>query len=240
MVIEPMLAELAARFDPDTVDIKTPSGWATPQCSSSSRRGGRRPGATPNCWSARRLRSCERRWRSRSSSPRPPRRPRSWPVTATCRHSQRPCRGTPSAPATTPTRRRSLPVRHAQRLLTRLLGRPPQQPETKSGTRPTNSGCRSLAAGAASTRNFTQDDARWPRAEMVTVFCIARERARTRSRAQRPAASAHTAPQPVLVPRAAMPKANIRRGARLPSDRETGTPIGDIRRPTRWFDSALP
>ena len=37
MVIEPMLAELAARFDPDTVNIKTRSGSATPGCSSSSR-----------------------------------------------------------------------------------------------------------------------------------------------------------------------------------------------------------
>jgi hypothetical protein len=61
----------------------------------------------------------------------------------------------------------------------------------KSGTRPTNSVRRYLAAAAASTRNFAQDDARRLRAEMVTVFCIALERARTqastcrRSRAQR-------------------------------------------------------
>jgi hypothetical protein len=70
----------------------------------------------------------------------------------------------------------------------------------KSGTRPTNSGCRYVAAAAASTRNFAQDDARRPRAEIVTMFCIALERARTRasrcrrSRVQRAAASAHTGP----------------------------------------------
>jgi hypothetical protein len=47
----------------------------------------------------------------------------------------------------------------------------------KSGTRPTNSGCRYLAAAAASRRNFANDDARRPHAEMVTVFRIALERA---------------------------------------------------------------
>jgi hypothetical protein len=81
---------------------------------------------------------------------------------------------------------------------------------------------------------------------MVTVFCTALERARTRasrcrrSRAQQAGGFRIRDQRPDLVPRAAMPKANNPRGARLPSDCETGTPTGDIRRPTRWFCPALP
>jgi hypothetical protein len=59
--------------------------------------------------------------------------------------------------ATRPAASRSVPPRTPR---PRPARRPDRASPVKSGTRPTNSVRRSLAAAAASTRNFTQDDSR--------------------------------------------------------------------------------
>ena len=215
MVIEPMLAELAARFDPDTVNIKTPFGvgnaavfqlvaawrekaWRnaellvsapTPQLRAAVAQQIELAAAAeattivagnsylpPPTTTVPRDAFCashnatrrQRHTRSACPAPTDPPNPPAPPPAP---------RPPPVEPAGGGVDRDPLPaVAQTIRAAARRQRRGQAGPAWLSPGRGRLTGRRSLAAGAASTRNFAQDNSSAGHAEIVTVFCIARGR----------------------------------------------------------------